>query len=135
MYFWLCWLFSSCGNWGLFIVVCGLLIAVPLMEHGLQVCGLQQVWQMGSGVVHRISPESPALADGVFTTSQAPVAKFFIKYYWLVKCERQIEIRLYTKCQVDKFGHYLAGSNKVVKVFMQRSDSESNALRILVMTE
>ena len=40
------WAFSSCGEWGLlFIVVCGLLIAVAslVVKHRLQVRGLQQL--------------------------------------------------------------------------------------------
>ena len=41
IYFWLCWVF---------VVVRGLLIAVAFLvvEHGLQVCGLQQLWHAGS---------------------------------------------------------------------------------------
>ena len=45
--------FSSCGEWGrLFTVVRGLLIAVSslVVEHGLQACGLQQLWLTGSRV-------------------------------------------------------------------------------------
>ena len=47
--------FSSCGERGLrFVVVWGLLIAVAsLVEHGLQACGLQQLWHAGSVVVAR----------------------------------------------------------------------------------
>ena len=44
----------SCGERGpLFTVVCGLLVAVASLvaEHGLQVCGLQQLWHMGSVVM------------------------------------------------------------------------------------
>ena len=47
------WAFSSCSEQGLlFIVVCGLLIAVASLvaEHGLQVRGLQQLWRVGSAV-------------------------------------------------------------------------------------
>ena len=50
------WAFSSCGERGLFFVaVHGLLIAVasPVAEHGLQVCGLQQLWHVSSEVVAR----------------------------------------------------------------------------------
>ena len=48
--------FSSCGEQGLlFVVVHGLLIAVASLvavaEHGLQECGLQQLWHVGSVVV------------------------------------------------------------------------------------
>ena len=45
--------FSSHGEQGLlFIVVCGLLIVVASLvaEHGLQACGLQQLWLAGSRV-------------------------------------------------------------------------------------
>ena len=48
------WAFSSCGKRGLlFIVVCGLLMVVAslVVEHGLQVHGLQQLWHGGSVVV------------------------------------------------------------------------------------
>ena len=46
--------FSSCRERGLlFVAVHGLLIAVASLvaEHGLQACGLQQLWHMGSVVV------------------------------------------------------------------------------------
>ena len=46
--------FSSCNERGLlFVAVCGLLIAVASLavEHGLQACGLQQLWHVGSVVV------------------------------------------------------------------------------------
>ena len=56
-YFWLCWvfvaargLFSGCGERGLlFVVVCRLVIVVAslVVEHGLQICGLQQLWHTG----------------------------------------------------------------------------------------
>ena len=59
IYCWLCWvfvavrgLFSSCGDWGLlFVATCGLLLAVAsfVLEHELQVRGLQQLWHVGSG--------------------------------------------------------------------------------------
>ena len=53
------WAFSSCGEQGLLlVVVCGLLIVVAslVVEHGLQVCRLQQLWHTGSVVVaHRLS--------------------------------------------------------------------------------
>ena len=42
--------FSSCGEWGLlFVAVCGLLIVVAslVVEHGLQVFRLQQLWHAG----------------------------------------------------------------------------------------
>ena len=48
--------FSSCDEWRLlFVVVCGLLIAVAslVVEHRLQVHGLQYLWHMGSVVVAR----------------------------------------------------------------------------------
>ena len=48
------WAFSSCGERRLlFVAVRGLLIAVAslVVEHGLQVCGLQQLWHVGSVVV------------------------------------------------------------------------------------
>ena len=48
------WAFSSRGEREiLFIAVCRLLIAVSSLvaEHGLQVCGLQQLWHVGSVVV------------------------------------------------------------------------------------
>ena len=48
--------FSSCGERGLlFVAVRGLLTAVASLvaEHGLQACGLQQLWHMGSVVVAR----------------------------------------------------------------------------------
>ena len=66
LFFWLRWVFvassfSSCGERGpLFVVVCGLLIAVASLvaEHGLQArasvvvaCGFQQLWHAGSVVV------------------------------------------------------------------------------------
>ena len=50
------WAFSSCGEQGLlFIVVCGLLIAVASLavEHRLQARRLQQLWHVGSVVVAR----------------------------------------------------------------------------------
>ena len=43
--------FSSCGEWGLlFVVERGPLTAATsaAMEHGLQVCGPQQLWLVGS---------------------------------------------------------------------------------------
>ena len=46
--------FSSCSEQGLLIVVVrGLLIAVASLvaEHGLQACGLQQLWYAGSVIV------------------------------------------------------------------------------------
>ena len=50
--------FSSCCEQGLlFVVVHGLLIAVASLvaEHGLQACGLQQLWHVGSVLVaHRL---------------------------------------------------------------------------------
>ena len=59
--------FSSCSKRGLlFIVVCGLLIAVASLvaEHGLQAHGLQQLWHAGSVVVaHGLSCSA---ACGVF---------------------------------------------------------------------
>ena len=70
--------FSSCGERGLlFVVVRGLLIAVPsLVERGLQVCSLQQLWYADSVavacglqsagsvvVVHRLSC---SVACGIF---------------------------------------------------------------------
>ena len=48
--------FSSCSKWGLlFVVVRSLFIAVASLvaEHGLQACGLQQLWHVGSVVVAR----------------------------------------------------------------------------------
>ena len=48
------WAFSSCGQRGLlFVVVHGILIAVAclVVEHGLQTCGLRQLWHVGSVVV------------------------------------------------------------------------------------
>ena len=48
--------FSSCSEQGLlFIAVRRLLIEVAslVVEHGLQACGLQQLWHMGSAVVAR----------------------------------------------------------------------------------
>ena len=47
--------FSSCGKQRLlFVVVHRLLIVVAsLVEHGLQTCGLQQLWHMGSVVMAR----------------------------------------------------------------------------------
>ena len=48
--------FSSCGERGLlFVAVRRLLIVVASLvtQHGLQVCGLQQLWHVGSGVVAR----------------------------------------------------------------------------------
>ena len=45
------WAFPSCVERGLlFVVVCGLLIAVAslVVEHGLQACELQQLWLEGS---------------------------------------------------------------------------------------
>ena len=48
------WIFSSCGEWGLlFVAVRGLLIAAASLvaEHGLQACGLQQLWHVGSVLV------------------------------------------------------------------------------------
>ena len=42
--------FSSCREWGLlFVAVRGLLTVVTslVVEHGLQVCGLQQLWHVG----------------------------------------------------------------------------------------
>ena len=46
------WAFSSCGKQGLlFIVVCRLLIASLVVEHGLQEHRLQQLWHTGSVVV------------------------------------------------------------------------------------
>ena len=59
--------FSNCGEWGLlFIVVHRLFIAVASLvaEHGLQVCGLQQLWYTGSVVVaHGPSCSAPC---GIF---------------------------------------------------------------------
>ena len=52
------WAFSSCGERGLlFLAVCGLLIAVDslVVEHRLQVRGLQQLCHVGSVVVARSS--------------------------------------------------------------------------------
>ena len=61
------WAFSSCGKQGLlFVAVHGLLIAVTSLvaEHGLQVRGLQQLWQVGSVVVaHELSCSA---ACGIF---------------------------------------------------------------------
>ena len=48
--------FSSCNERGLlFVVVRRLLIAVASLavEHGIQACGLQQLWHVGSVVVAR----------------------------------------------------------------------------------
>ena len=60
-------LFSSCGEQGLLsIVVHRLLIVVASLvaEHGLQVCGLQQLWHAGSVVVaHGLSCSA---ACGIF---------------------------------------------------------------------
>ena len=50
------WAFSSCSERGpLFVAVRRLLIEVASLvaEHGLQACGLQQLWYMGSVVVAR----------------------------------------------------------------------------------
>ena len=50
------WAFSSCSKRGLlFVALCRLLIAVAFLvvEHGLQVLGLQQLWHVGSVVVTR----------------------------------------------------------------------------------
>ena len=72
-------------------MVCGLLIAVASHCGGLSWsmdsrcagfsrCGRWAQELQRTGLVapqHRISPESPALADGVFTTSEAPVAETF----------------------------------------------------------
>ena len=62
--------FSSCSEQGLlFVAVHRLLIAVasPVAEHGLQVRGLQQLWQTGSVVVaHGLqSPGSVVVAHGL----------------------------------------------------------------------
>ena len=48
--------FSSCGEQGLlFVAVCELLIVVAslVVKHGLQACGLQQLWRVDSVVVIR----------------------------------------------------------------------------------
>ena len=85
---------SSCSKRGiLFVAVRGLLIAVAslVVEHRLQVCGLQQLWRAGSVVVARrlsscgaraqllhgmrdlprpgLEPVSPALAGRFLTTA------------------------------------------------------------------
>ena len=64
------WAFSSCSERGLlFDAVCGLLIAVasPVVEHELQVHGLQQLWHAGSVIVARglQSAGSVAVAHGL----------------------------------------------------------------------
>ena len=62
IYLWLCWVFVAvrglslvAGSGLLFVVVHGLLIAVASLvaEHGLQACGLWQLWHTGSVVVAR----------------------------------------------------------------------------------
>ena len=48
------WAFYSYGKWGLlFVAVCGLLIVVAslVVEHGLEACGLQELWHVGSVIV------------------------------------------------------------------------------------
>ena len=88
--------FSSCSEWGpLFIAVRGLLFVVAFLvaEHGVQTCGLQQLWLTGSVVVARglscsaalprpgLEPVSPALAGGFLTTAppgQPPVFVFYV---------------------------------------------------------
>ena len=105
--------FSSCGEGGLlFVVVCGLLIAVASLvaEHGLQACKLQQLWHMGfsscglRALEHRLSscgaraqllrgmwdlpgpglePVSPALAGGFLTP--APPGKPSPNFFYLHK--------------------------------------------------
>ena len=62
--------FSSCSKWGLlFVVELGLLIAVASLvaEHGLQACGLQQLWHAGSvAVAHGLqSAGSVVVAQGL----------------------------------------------------------------------
>ena len=80
--------FSRCSEQGLlFLMVCGLLIAVASLvaEQGLQVCGLQQLWCVGSRAQAQqlwrtgcgmwdlpgpgLEPMSPALAGGFLTTA------------------------------------------------------------------
>ena len=59
--------FSSCGERGLlFVAVCRLLIEVASLaaEHGLQACGLQQLWHVGSVVV--VCWLSCSVACGIF---------------------------------------------------------------------
>ena len=59
--------FSSCSKQGLlFIAVHGLLISVAslVVEHGLQMCGLQQLWHAGSVVV--VHGLSCSAACGIF---------------------------------------------------------------------
>ena len=59
------WALSSCSERGpLFFAVHGPLIAVPspAAEHGLQACGLQQLWFTGSVVVAcRLQSAGPAV--------------------------------------------------------------------------
>ena len=69
--------FSSCRERGLlFVVVRGLLTAVAslVVEHGLQVHGLQQLWHAGSAVVaHRLqSAGSVVVAHGLSCSASAP---------------------------------------------------------------
>ena len=85
--------FSSCNEWGLlFIVACGLLIAVASLvgEHKLQAVGLQQLWHMvqllqgmwdlpGSG----IEPMPCALTGRCLTTGP-PGKPSFIPFCYLI---------------------------------------------------
>ena len=93
--------FCSCSQSGLlFVVVCGLLIAVASLVAGLQAHGLQQLWHASSVVVARrlsscgawaqllhsmwdlprpgIESVSPALAGGFL------ILFFLISFYWRV---------------------------------------------------
>ena len=47
------WAFSSCGEQGLLVAVCGLPIAVPslVVEQEFLKSGLQKLWHMGSRVL------------------------------------------------------------------------------------
>ena len=94
------WALSSCKQLGLlFILVDGLLVAVAslVVEHMLQVCGLQSMQHLGSMVVvHRFSccgmwntpgpgiePMSPALAGGFLSTVPSGNSFFKILFIYL----------------------------------------------------
>ena len=85
------WAFSNCGERGLlFVVVCGLLIAVasPVAEHGLQVhrlssCGtqaqlLRSMWDLPRP---EVKPMSPALAGGFLTTAPPGKSPGLVQLY------------------------------------------------------
>ena len=103
--------FSSCSEWGLlFVAVCRILIAVASLvpEHGLQACGLQELWHTGlSSCVSRalerrlsscgtraqllrsmwdlsgpgLKPVSPALAGGFLTTAPPGKSLRYLLYH------------------------------------------------------